>query len=167
MRVTINMGRVWFSGICLLALAILLVSCGAASNSSNGGGAATPSPTTVKGYGTTNGCPSDAVVSSPPPANVTVRVNSANQTITAHNGNIIEIHLPFGQKWTGPATTPGILELQQPAGYAQKTGNVCVWRFVARGTGTAQIGFYGRALCKPGTFCPMYVTNFSVNIHVQ
>lgn len=171
MRITIKAQHVWLSGICLLALALLLVACGGATGSaaraSSGGSSATPAPTSVKGYGTSNGCPSDAVVSSTSPANVTADINSPNQTVSAHNGDMIEIHFPFGHKWIGPGNTPGILQLQQPSGYAQKSDNMCVWRFVAKGTGNAQLNFESQPLCKSGVACPMYIVAYPVTINIQ
>ncbi|HEY7413761.1 MAG TPA: hypothetical protein VH593_01100, partial [Ktedonobacteraceae bacterium] len=128
----------------------------------------TPStPPAVNGYGTSNGCPSNAVVNSTSSANVTERINSPNQSISAHNGDMIEIQFPFGRKWTGPSSTPSILQLQQPSGYAQKTNNVCVWRFVAKGTGKVQLDFEGRPLCKPSEPCPMYIVSYPITINIQ
>lgn len=171
MDITIKARHVWLTGICLLALTLLLVACGGAPGSggsaSSGSSSATHAPTSVKGYGTSNGCPSDAVVSSTPPANVTANINSPDQTVSAHNGDMIEIHLPFGRKWIGPSNMPGILQLQQPSGYAQKSDNMCVWRFVAKGTGKAQLAFESQPLCKPGAACPMYIVSYPVTINIQ
>ncbi len=168
MRITISAQHVWSSGICLLTLALLLAACGGAhAYSGSTGSSASPAPTAVKGYGTSNGCPSDAVVSSTSPANVTANINSPDQTISAHNGDIIEIHFPFGHKWIGPGSTPSILQLQQPAGYAQKSDNMCVWRFAAKGTGKAQVIFDSQPLCKPGEACPMYVIAYPVTFNIQ
>jgi hypothetical protein len=147
-----------------LILALLLAACG--SNTTTG---SSPSsgPTIVKGYGTTYGCPSDAVVSNPQTPNVTIQPSQANQTITAHNGDVIQINLPFGSKWSGPTTSQGILELQTPAGYAQKSINMCVWQFIAKGTGTVQLSFQKQALCKPGTLCPQYILVLPFTVNVQ
>jgi hypothetical protein len=171
MRITIKTQQVWLSGICLLALTLLLFACSSAhgfgGSASSGSSSATPAPTSVKGYGTSNGCPNDAVVSSTPPANVTANINSPDQTVSAHNGDTIEIHLPFGRKWSGPSNTPSILQLQQPSGYAQKSDNMCVWRFVAKGTGKAQLAFESQPLCKAGVACPMYIVAYPVTINIQ
>jgi len=171
MRITIKTQHVWLSGICLLALILLLDACGGAiasgGSASSGGGSATPVPTSVKGYGTSNGCPSDAVVSSTSPANVTANISSPDQTVSAHNGDMIEIHFPFGRKWAGPGSIPSILQLQQPSGYAQKSDNMCVWRFAAKGTGQAQLAFESQPLCKSGVACPMYVVAYPVTINIQ
>jgi hypothetical protein len=90
-----------------------------------------------------------------------------NNTITVHNGDIIEVRLPFGHKWTGPDGVQSILQLQSPSGYAWKAENVCIWRFVAMGTGTTQLLFHSRALCKPGELCPMFITNIPFDIVVK
>jgi hypothetical protein len=163
----------WFLGLCLLVLSILLVACGASTGSSGGSGSGnnggvTPTPTSGQGIGTANGCPSNAVANSQTPkANVTVRPGQMNQIITTHQGDTVEILLPFGNKWTGPMTSQGILQLQQPAGYASTADNSCVWRFTASGTGKQQLNFHSQALCKPGAICPMYITNVTFNIEVK
>ena len=156
-------------------LAFLFAACGASSAGSGstgtGAGAAsspTPAPTSVKGYGTAYGCPSDAVVPSPAgQPNVTIKLTDANTTVNAHTGDVIEVHLPFGQQWSGPASTPSILQLQTPSGYALKTAKVCVWRFIAQGTGTAKIAFSAKAICKSGQLCPQYVLAVPFTIDVK
>ena len=141
----------------LVAIALFLTACGTNSGSPAGSGS-TPQPTTVPGYGTSNGCPSDVVVTAPQTAaNVTVKFNQVNSTVTAHNGDVIEIDLPFGRTWGGPTVSQGVLELQPPAGYASKTTNMCIWRFTAKGVGSTQLNFTARALCKKGQLCPMYI----------
>src|SRR5437879_462050 len=152
MHVTKGIRHYWFLSICSLALATLLVACGGATSSASGsnssggssqgssGGSTSrgTSSTTVASSGTANGCPSNAVVTNESgKVSVIVKPTQMNQTISAHNGDIIEIQLPFGHKWTGPTTSQGILQIQGPAGYASKSANACVWRFVAKGTGTA------------------------------
>jgi hypothetical protein len=147
------------------ALILILAGCGAGSATGSSG--PPPTPTTIKGYGTTYGCPSDAVVSSPPPANVTIQASQVNTTITAHVGDIIEIHLPFGSKWSGPTTSQGNLQLLTPAGFAMKSASVCVWQFSAKSTGTTQLIFEKRALCKAGELCPQYIVNVPFTIDVK
>jgi hypothetical protein len=149
---------------------MLLTACGSTATGAaiDPNGPTTPTPTAVKGYGTSNGCPSDMVIgTAPPKANVTINQADATKTIAAQNGDIIEIDLPFGHKWGGPTNSQGILELQNPAGYAWKTSNTCIWRFVAKGAGTVQLNFSGRALCKSGEMCPMYVVNIPFTIEVK
>ncbi|GAC1695376.1 MAG: hypothetical protein PVS3B3_20020 [Ktedonobacteraceae bacterium] len=163
----------FFLALVLLTLACIVAACGsnAGSGTSTGGtgsSPANPSPTAVKGYGTAQGCPSDMVVSTAPStANVVVKPNQTNTTVTAHVGDVVEIRLPFGQKWSGPTTSVGNLEIQQPSGYAWKTDNVCVWRFTAKSTGTTNLEFHGQALCKPGQLCPMYIAEFPFVITVK
>lgn len=159
----------------LLALCIMAFSfagCGAASSGGNVTGSSTATavatPISVKGYGTINGCPSDMVVNTvPAKANVILQPSDVNTTITAHNGDVIEVRLPFGHKWGGPATSQGILQLQPPAGYALKTSNVCIWRFVAQGTGSALLDFSGRPICKRGQMCPLFIMNIPFKISVK
>ena len=141
---------------------MLLAACGSSSTTTG----STP-PTTVKGYGTAYGCPSDAVVTNPISPNVTVQPSQMNSTITAKNGDVIQVNLPFGSKWTGPSTSQGNLQLQTPAGYALKSSNVCVWQFIAKGSGTVQLSFTKQALCKSGQLCPQYIMNVPFTVSVK
>ena len=148
-------------------LTFMLAACG--TNTGAGTGSTPPSaPTAVQGYGTSNGCPSDVVVKTAPAApNVTVKSTDNSATINAHIGNVIEVDLPFGIVWTGPTTSQGVLQLQTPAGYAWKASKMCIWRFVAQGTGTSQVTFYGRAMCKKGQLCPQYITRVPFTFSVK
>jgi hypothetical protein len=159
----------FFLPVALLLIAVLLLTaCGSKSETATTGASPKPPPTTVKGYGSANGCPSDAVVTGETTkATVMVKPGNANSTIVAHNGDIIEIRLPFGHKWSGPTNSQGTLELQGPAGYALKNDKVCVWRFVAVKTGVTKLGFHGQAICKPGQLCPMYIMEMPVTIDVK
>ncbi len=157
----------------LMLLVFLLASCGAAASGTGGSGSVavstpTAAPTPVKGYGSANGCPSDMVVgTAPPKANVTLQTSDTNKTITANNGDVIEIRLPFGHQWSGPAASQGILHSQSPEGYAWKANSVCVWRFVAQGTGSVSLNFTGRPLCKRGQMCPMFIMALPFKIDVK
>jgi hypothetical protein len=156
----------------LAILAILFAGCGASgSGTSTGSGSEsspTPAPTTVKGYGSANGCPSDAVVTPPSgQPNVIVKLTDSNTVINAHTGDVIEVHLPFGHLWSGPATMPGNLQLQTPSGYALKSAKVCVWRFTAQSAGTAHLSFAGKPMCKANELCPQYVLAASFTIAVK
>jgi hypothetical protein len=154
----------------LCIMAFTFAGCGAASTGGNGGttATATAAPTTVKGYGSANGCPSDMVIgTTPTQANVILQPSDANTTITAHSGDVIEVRLPFGHKWGGPVTSQGILQLQTPAGYALKTNKSCIWRFVAHGTGSAQLSFSGRPICKQGQMCPLFIMSVPFKVDVK
>ncbi|MBA2396923.1 MAG: hypothetical protein H0V70_29730 [Ktedonobacteraceae bacterium] len=159
----------------LFALCIMVFAfagCGAASTGAGGAAtstpAATPVPTTVKGFGSVHGCPSDIVVdNTPAQANVILQPSDANTMITAHSGDVIEVRLPFGHKWSEPAAPQGVLQLQTPAGYAFKTNNACIWRFVAQKTGSAQLNFSGRPICKPGQMCALFIMSVPFKIDVK
>lgn len=156
----------------ILILIFMLAACGSKTGTTGagGGGGKTPTPTSgpVKGYGTSVGCPSDVVMSNvPAKANVLIQLTNMDSTVTAHIGDVIEVRLPFGHKWGGPETSLHGLELQQPAGYAWKAESVCIWRFVAKGTGTTQLLFQSQALCKPGEMCPMYITAIPFTVVVR
>src|SRR5260370_20358591 len=108
--------------------ALVLAACGSSGGSGPGSGSTpTLTPTSSQGYGTAHGCPSDAVVTpEPPAANVTVKLSDANRTLMAHVGDVIEIQLPFGLRWTGPAISGRGLQLQTPAGYASPFPATCI-----------------------------------------
>jgi hypothetical protein len=99
--------------------------------------------------------------------NVTVLLKNSNSTITAHNGDLIEVRLPFGQQWSGPTTSQGELQLQTPAGYALNSDKVCIWRFIAQGSGMTQLTFSAKAICQKGQLCPQYVLNVPFSIVVK
>ena len=122
----------------------------------------------MQGYGTAHGCPSDAVVTpTPPVANVTIKLSDTNAPVTAHVGDVIEIQLPFGLRWTGPTLSGGGLHMQTPAGYASTALGMCIWRFSALSVGTIHLTFFAMALCQKGQFCPHYVLAFLFTIVVK
>ncbi len=140
-----------------VVLAFVLVACGPSGGPSSGS-TPTPTSTSVQGYGTAHGCPSDAVVTpEPPAANLTVKLSDANRTLTAHVGDVIEIQLPFGLRWTGPAISGGGLQLQTPAGYASLSMGMCIWRLSALHAGATHLTFSAMALCKDSHLCPQFV----------
>src|SRR5260370_21573315 len=103
--------------------AFVLAACGARSSGTTTASTPTPSsiPTAgmVPGYGTTYGCPSDVVVNTAPSSpNVTVKPQQGGTVINAHQGDVMEIQMPFGIAWKGPTTSQGVLHLQPPSGYA-------------------------------------------------
>jgi hypothetical protein len=179
MHVINSIRRYWFLSICALIFSIWLVACGSTASTSNSSSSASQSNSSgstssstssaiVNGYGTANGCPSNAVVTGGSSnVNVIVKVSQMNQIIPIHNGDIVEVQLPFGHKWTGPTTSQGILQLQGPAGYASKSANACIWRFVVKGTGRAQLMFHSQALCQAGQVCPMYITAIPFEFNIQ
>jgi hypothetical protein len=139
----------------------LLTACEAKS-SGPGIGSVSPSVTvppfaTVSGYGTDQGCPSNVVVSEAP-ATPDVTVGPTSGIVNTHKGAVIEVHMPFGIVWKGPTTSQGVLQLQNPYGYAWRPANACIWRFVAKDTGTVSLTFLGRAICKKVPFCVPSVT---------
>jgi hypothetical protein len=107
------------------------------------------------------------VAGAPAKADVTVQGNTVKDNVTAHTGDIIEIRLPFGQKWVGPTASIGVLQLQDPSGYAVKSNHVCVWRFQAKGSGSTPLTFTGRAICVAGKMCPLYVESVSFSVDVK
>ena len=149
--------------------AFFLTACG--SSRSSTGVSSTPSPTptfaTVAGSGSAYGCPSDVVVSSALAApNVTIQPKQAATPINVRKGDMLEVQMPFGVMWQGPTTSQGVLQLQQPAGYAWKQSNSCIWRFVAEQTGTVELHFFGRAICKKVYLCSPSVLDTSFTIKV-
>lgn len=164
-----------FSSLVVVGLLFVLSACG---RTESGGTGATTAPTAaptptmgvVKDYGKAHGCPSDVVVTTAPTkANVTIVSPSPTNEgeAAAHVGDIIEVRVPFGSQWSGPTTSQGGLELQQPAGYAWPADQVCVWRFVAKKTGETNLSFSARALCKRGSMCPMYIRAMPLTVTVH
>lgn len=160
------------AGALVLICVFLLASCGVNTNTgsspNNGTTTPTPTPTATTGQATANGCPSSATVGTQQtPAGVTLTNKDSGSTISVNKGEIIEVHLPFGHLWSGPANlSQGLLTMQKPAGYESASAKACVWRFVAAGTGTVHFSFVGRPICKKGQLCPMYVmaVPFTVDI---
>nr|BBH94496.1 hypothetical protein KTA_26950 [Thermogemmatispora argillosa] len=161
----------------LVALLVGLGACGTNAATSGGASQSTPTPiksaatptaTTVKGYGTSHGCPSDAVVAETLPEQAVIVRNTQNgQTITVHRGTLVVFELPFGQRWETPAGSQGVLELQQPAGYASQQAHACIWRYVAQGSGQSEVVFIARPLCQPHQLCPQYIMRFSFTVAVE
>lgn len=156
-----------------LLLALVLAACGAKGGSASGTGSiatSTPTPTftTVQGYGSANGCPSDAVVTTTShDANVTVKLADAHATVKAQIGDLIELQLPFGMRWTGSPASAGELQLQTPAGYASTAAKMCIWRYRAQSAGIAHLTFVGRVICKKDILCPLVVTPVMFTLEVQ
>jgi hypothetical protein len=147
-----------------------LAACGTSSSGTAASSTPSPTPTfaTVTGSGSAHGCPSDVVVNSALAApNVTIQPKQAAIPINARKGDVLEVQMPFGVMWQGPTTSQGVLQLQQPAGYAWKPINSCIWRFVAEKTGTVQLHFFGRAICKKVYLCTPSVldTSFIINVN--
>lgn len=142
-------------------VASLLAACGTRSGGA-GTGSLSPSATitplaTVSGYGTDQGCPSNVVVSAAP-AKPDVTVRPTSEIINIRAGEVIEIQMPFGMMWEGPKSSQGVLQLQNPYGYAWKPSNACIWRYVAKDVGVASLTFLGRAICKKVSLCVPSVT---------
>jgi hypothetical protein len=153
-----------------LTLTFVLAACGSNGGPTTTGTTPSPTPTSsgVVNAGRSSACPNTTVTS--PPAlkpNVVIKLSNSNHTVTAHNGDLIEVLLPSNQQWSGPTTSQGVLELQSPSGYPLQTEKMCVWYFVAHGTGTATLSFTGRALCKAGQSCPMYVIEIPFKVEVK
>lgn len=148
---------------------IFLAACG--TSSSGTAVSSTPSPTPtfaiVPGSGSTYGCPSDVVVSSTLAVpNVTIQPKQSASTVDVRKGNMLEVQMPFGVMWQGPTVSQGVLQLQQPAGYAWKPSNSCIWRFVAEQIGTVELHFFGRAICKKVYLCAPSVLDTSFTVKV-
>jgi hypothetical protein len=158
---------IWLIISLATVLVFVLTACGTNSGSGSTSTGSTP-PSTSTSTVSPHGCPSNAVIgTTPTPANVVLKPSNSSTTINAHQGDVIEIQLPFGQLWNGPTTSQGVLQLETPAGYASGTANSCVWRFTAQGTGLTQLNFYGRAICKKGEMCPQYIMSVPFTINVK
>ena len=155
-------------------LTFLLAACGTPSNSTGSSSGATvtstPAPTATHS-GTTSsatGCPNKTTVAQPAAASVVLNSSGVDTKATVKKGDLVEIDLPFGHNWSGPGNSAqGSLVEQNPSGYASPTGHVCVWRFLATGTGTAEVNFTGRPICQKDQVCPMYIMDASFTIEIQ
>jgi hypothetical protein len=155
-----------------LTLACLLAACGSNGGATTAGPTPTPaptsSPTRVVNPSRADGCPNPAPTA---PAevkpNVVIKLNNSNRTVTAHNGDLIEVLLPSNEQWSGPKNSQGVLTLQTPSGYPLKAEKMCVWHFVAHGTGATTLTFSGRAICKAGQLCPMYIIEVPFRVEVK
>ncbi len=152
-----------------LVLTFVLAACGTNPGTGAGSGTTpTTGPVKVVGSGAPYGCPNGTPANPPQGTpNVIVQFKNSNSTITAHTGDIIEVRLPFGQSWQGPTTSQGVLQLQSIPGYTAMAEKACVWRFVAAGTGTTQLNFIGRPICKKGQMCPMYILRVPFTFDVR
>ena len=158
--------------------AFMLTACGTNSSSHTTTGAGTgtktasaPSPTptiqTVQGYGTTYGCPGDAVVSAASaPANVIVRPGLGHTTFSAQPDNVVEVQMPFGIAWHSPVVSSEVLQSQAPAGYVWKPANACIWHYVAKNAGTVKLTFFGTVLCKTNLHCALaeVINEFTIKV---
>lgn len=155
-------------------LTFLLAACGTPTNGTGSSpGPSTPAPTpTATHSGTTSantGCPNKTTITTQPAAaNVVLNSSGTNTKATAKVGDIVEVDLPFGHNWSGPLnSSQKVLVEQNPSGYASPGGHVCVWRFLATATGTAEVNFTGRPICQKNQLCPMYIMDASFTITVQ
>ncbi len=140
-----------FIGPFMLLAVLLFAVAGCGSNTTTGAGS-TPTSAPTSGATTLpgkipNGCPNQAIVTPSQRApNVTLHMADSNKTNSAHQG---------------------VLELQSPYGYAAPTLKMCTWQFVAKGLGTAQLEFSGRAICLKGQLCPQYIISVPFIIEVR
>lgn len=145
----------------MLVLACVLAACGTNSitGSPGGQGTASPIPSPTQGQASLHGCPGAAVVATrPTPAGVVLTTKNSGSTVNVTRGETIEVDLPFGHVWSGPANlSPGLLTMQTPAGYEASAIGACVWRFTAIGPGSVRLSFVGRPVCEKGQVCPLYV----------
>ena len=156
----------------IITFAFVSTACGSNADAGGTGGSTQPpvvNPTspTVPNPVASQGCPSNAIVTAPTKATITVSDSSKDATISAHTGDVIEFRFPFGKKWSGPKASQGGLDLQGPAGYASKVNSACVWDFAARSTGTTQLTFNSQPLCKRGELCPQYIATFPFTVQVK
>ncbi len=142
-------------GTALLVAACLTLLAACGSGGSSVGGTPTHTPTS-----TGNGCPSKLIpVDSPRPPDIVLTQQSdpgSNvKTVSAAQGQTIEIRLPASFTWQLSRGTPGpVLEMANPAGWYNSTLRACIWRFGAASAGTVQLEFAGGLACEPGKVCP-------------
>lgn len=152
----------------VIVLSMALVACGNAGRTSVGSAGPTPTPHPTTQANTT-GCPNNTAVTTQPPAAAVVLKNADNNTtVSVKQGATVEVDLPYGNLWSGPTgTSANLLTLQSPSGYAVPSSQMCVWRFVASSSGTANLTFVGRPICQAGKACPMYVVSLSFVLEIS
>jgi len=153
-----------------LLLVFTLSACG--TNTTTGGTVSTPSPAstpaTPASQDTANGCPdSTPVTNAPADANVILKTANSNSTVNVKKGDTVEIDLAFGQRWEGPDGVSKSLLTQQASGYADAAKKMCVWRFLAIGTGTVHMDFVGHPICKKGDACPQYIQAVPFTLEIK
>jgi hypothetical protein len=163
-----------------VALLLLLAGCGqaGAANPEGGSGLALSSPATratattgaaaaqptasaQKFGGGETGClavraPADAaafmpdvIVSQPS------QTTGAPQPVTLARGQHLEIRLQPTSSWQLTVVDPNaILAAVSPQGWYDSDARACIWRFTARGAGSARLSFVGAAVCPPLKLCP-------------
>jgi hypothetical protein len=144
-------------------LLLMLGGCAGADKSSE----AHVTPTATQSHGAQYGCPNNIVVTSPPtPPDIVIRPAQNNTTITVHLKDLVEMQMPFGHIWQGPTNSQDGLHLQSPSGYAWKADQACIWRFVADRTGTTEVTFLEKPLCRKGQPCPLIeiLIRFTLNV---
>jgi hypothetical protein len=152
----------------LLMFVFVLAACGTNTTVGSGSQAGkTPTPTATH-QASTSSCPGSASDTTQTPANVVLTKKDTGKTVNISKGQIVEVRLEQGLSWSGPAKLDSsILELQGTAGAASASDHTCVWRFIAVGTGKAQLSFTGRPICKKGQMCPMYIMAVPFTVEVS
>jgi hypothetical protein len=93
-----------------------------------------------------------------PAATIILTSSNSNTTVNVKNGDTIEIDLPTGHTWSAPTIDPqNLLSKQGPDGSPLPSAKFCVWRYATTSTGTVNLSFVGRPICKKGELCPMYI----------
>ncbi|MGH2506171.1 MAG: hypothetical protein ACRDHZ_01925 [Ktedonobacteraceae bacterium] len=165
----------WLASLLLVLLMFTLAACGTNSLTSTGSPAApsatsAPTATATHSSGSTStGCPnSTPLTTEPAAASVVLKISDEEKTTTVKKGATLEVDLPFGHNWSGPANkTQSPLAMQDPSGYASPASQMCVWHFVATSTGTTNLLFTGRPICAKNQICPLYIMALSFPITVQ
>jgi hypothetical protein len=155
--------------VIVFLLTVATAACGSNASKTNANSSPpsrSATPTMIGSPGGGTGCPSHVIVTTPPPPpSVLLTPSASKQLYVARIGDTIEVDLPFGEAWIGPIHPAGALLMQTPAGYAW--GKTCIWRFLARSTGKAQLTFIGHALCKKAVLCFLSVNEAAFTVVVK
>lgn len=153
-------------GLLILLLAFTLAACGT-NTTTTGNPPATPAATPTASQSSSTGCPSTTTVTTPSSqANVVLKSANSNKVTQVKKGDVIEIELAFGRRWEDPDISKALLT-EQASGYANTATKMCVWRFLAIGTGTAHINFVAHPICEPGEACPQYVQAVPFTLEIK
>jgi hypothetical protein len=168
MRAFSLIGRVAASACLLVILESLLAACGMSAGP--GAPQKTASVTNTTPNTSINGCP----IKQPPsntaahPADVVVGPpSSMHEQVTVQQGRTLEIRLRPQFRWSlSTQDRAHSLTSAQPNGWYDASLQVCVWRFTAVASGTADLTYTGTAVCQGGAPCPQFAINEDFTVTV-
>jgi len=108
-----------------------------------------------------------AACSSAPHAVAAVRAGAADggRTIHLRPGQVLEVTLHTGEKWSVPTSSDPSVLAADSAGSDPTIGDATA-TFTAVGPGSATVASNRRCLLRPGRVCAMYIAGWSLTVTV-